>query len=327
MPTVSYTEVDTFRRCAKRWDYKYRQRLKRIKKHVRLLRGEIIHEMLNAHVKGKLYKGYVGNDPWDVLAGYEDKYAAYFEEEKEEFGDIPGDCGLIFEGYLRKWRRDTLKYESSEEAVFLDLPNGLRFIGYIDKVALDEQGRRFIVDHKFVANIPTGNDRFSELQLLLYVWARRQSVPGETIDGVIWDYGRSKVPTKPEVLKAGGLSKRKNLDCDPHTYLRTIAEHNLNPADYQDMLAHLEGKEDSFFERVILPAPTEEMIAEVVDDFMQSSDEIKAKGAKKRCARTMNQFNCSGCDFRPLCEAEVRGHNAEPIRKAEYLEREPHGDE
>jgi RecB family exonuclease len=323
MPTVSFSEVNSFRRCHKAWEYRYKIGLKRKLKGIRLFKGEILHEMLNAHIKIKMVKGYVGDDPWDVLEKYATEYANYFAEEREQYGDIIGDCGAIFEGYLRKYRKDPLTYEASEQECYFDITDKLRFAGFIDKIATDKEDRRWIVDHKFVASIPTAADRFSDLQLLLYVWAWNKKKPDQPIDGVLWDYARSKAPTRPEVLKKGGLSKRKNLDCDPHTYLLTIAENNLNPADYQDMLAHLEGKEDTFYERVFLPKPSAHMIEEVTTDFLQSAVEIQEKRKPKaRCSRSMTSFNCNTCEFRPVCEAEVRGLDAEFIIKADYTERE-----
>ena len=148
--------------------------------------------------------------------------------------------------------------------------------------------------------------------------------PDEKIDGVCWDYARSKPSTVPEVLKNGQLSKRKNLDCDPYTYLKTVRANNLNDADYVDMLELLEGKEDTFFERVFLPLPGTEMIVEVVSDFLQTAAEIQAKREDGRCARSMSSWNCNSCDFRPLCEAEVRGLDSDYIRKSEYVERGSH---
>jgi RecB family exonuclease len=326
--TISYTEVNTYRRCPKSWEYRYKIGLKRKHKGVRLLRGEILHEMLNAYINRKIHGNkYTGPDPWDTLEGYADQYSAYFEEEKELHGDIIGDCGKIFEGYLRKYRRDPLRYEESELGIELDLSvlgSGalpVKFIGFIDKIAVDPQDRRWIMDHKFVKTIPTADDRFSELQLLLYVWALGMIQVKGKIDGVCWDYGKAKAPTEPEVLKSGALSKRKNLDCDVYTYRNAIRKAGLVEADYADMLSHLEGKEDSFFERVFLPLPTTDMVVEVVNDFLQTTAEIQAKRDDGRCSRSMSPFNCATCEFRPLCEAEVRGLDADFVKKSEYEER------
>lgn len=323
--TTSYSQVDKFRRCQKAWDYRYRQRLKRKVKFVRMFKGEILHEMLNAHIKMKMSKGkYTGGDAWDVLAKYEDEYAGYFEEERERYGDIVGDCGKIFEGYLRMYRKDPLRYEASEENVYFDLPGKLpRFTGFIDKIAVDPEDRRWIVDHKFVASIPNAEDRFSELQLLLYVWAWNQTHPDKPLDGVCWDYARSKAPRVPEILKKGGLSKAKNIDTDPYTYTKAIADNNLDPNEYADMLTHLDGKETTFYERVFLPKPSKQMIEIITEDFLETTREIQEKSKPKaRCTRTMSPFNCNGCEFRSVCEAEVRGLDTDFIIKADYEQRE-----
>ena len=327
MEHVSFSEVSSYRRCPKQWEYRYLKRIKRKFKGVRLLRGEILHEMLNAYVNSKIIKGYDGNDPWDVLEEYAEKFGAYFEEERDMHGDIIGDCGKIFEGYLRKYRKDPLTYEASEIKVELDLSKlgsgaiNVTFIGFIDKIARDAQDRRWIVDHKFLKSIPTADDRFAELQLLLYVWAYGMENPKDKLDGVCWDYARAKAPTEPEVLKSGELSKRKNLDCDPYTYLKVIRRERLDAKQYVDMLELLEGKEDTFFERVFLPKPSTNMIIEVVNDFLQTAAEIQAKRDGGRCARSMSTFNCNTCEFRTLCEAEVRGLDSDFIMKSEYVPR------
>jgi RecB family exonuclease len=334
MEQISFSEVNSYRRCPKAWSYRYLERLKRKFKGVRLLRGEILHEMLNAYINTKIHGlKYEGEDPWDVLEVYADKYAAYFEEERDMHGDIIGDCGQIFEGYLRKYRRDPLKYEQTELKIEVDLNKlggdsaiNVKFIGFIDKIAVDPQKRRWVMDHKFVKGIPTAEDRFSELQLLLYVWAYGMQNPKEKIDGVCWDYGKAKAPTSPEVLKNGSLSKRKNLDCDPYTYRQAIRKNGLVEQDYDDMLSLLKGKEDSFFERVFLPLPNTDMIVAVVNDFLQTTAEIQAKRDGGRCTRNMSPFNCTTCEFRTLCEAEIRGLDADFVRKADYVARgERHG--
>jgi hypothetical protein len=280
MQTISYTEVNSYRRCPKSWEYKYKQGLKRKRKGIRLLRGSILHEMLDAYVERKIHGlKYEGPDPWDVLEGYAEEYGSYFEEEKELHGDIVGDCGKIFEGYLRKYRRDPLKYEESELGIELDLSvlgSGalpVKFVGFIDKIAVDPQLGMINVKGK--------------------------------IDGVCWDYGRAKAPTEPEILKSGALSKRKNLDCDVYTYRNAIRKAGLVEGDYADMLSHLEGKEDSFFERVFLPLPNNDMVVEVVNDFLQTTAEIQAKREDGRCSRSMSPFNCATCVKKS--EYEARG--------------------
>lgn len=325
MPQVSWSEVKLFRKCMKAHDYRYHQRLQKKKPNRSLVKGRILHEMLDAFIQSKRWKNYKGPDPWDVLAAYEEEYGRLFIEEQEEYGDMINDCTQLFENYVSHYRHDDLTYEESEVFVATDLTDDIRYIGYIDKIAIDGQGRRWAVDHKFVKNIPTAEDQFSELQLLMYVWAWNRFNPSKQIDGIIWDYARTKLPTKPEVLKSGGLSKRKNIDTTSEVYLQTIQENDLDPQDYVDMLELLEGKESQFFERVKLPRPSSAMIEQIVSDFRGTA--IMIQRLKGVAPRSMNNFNCKTCEFKALCEAEVRGLDADFVRKSQYTKREQMRDE
>lgn len=319
MPEISWSEVKLFRRCMAAHDYKYHQQLKRRRKAAPLIRGTILHDMLDAFHNQRKIKTHQGPGPWDVLEKYEEEYSKLFDEEQELYGDMIGDCGQLFENYLSFYKNDPLEYEESETFVATDLAENLRYIGYIDKVAVDEQGRRWLVDHKFVKTIPSAEDEFPELQLLMYLWAWNRFNPGRPVVGIIWDYVRTKLPVVPEVLKKGGLSQRKNMDTTPQVYLKAIHDNGLDPLVYAEMLEHLQGKEDSFFHRSQLPRPSEKMITSIVSDFRSTALMIqKLKGI---APRNMNNFNCKTCEFRPLCEAETRGQDVEYIKKTEYVSR------
>ena len=239
MATVSYSEVKLFRKCQKAHDYRHRQKLKRKQKSLGLFKGSILHDMTNGYVQSKRLKDYTGNDPWEVLEEYREKYEKLFLAEKDQYGDIIGDCEKIFEHYLRKYKSDPLTYEESEVFVARDLTSDIRFIGYIDKVAVDQNDRRWIMDHKFVKSIPNEADRFSEIQLLMYDWAWEGWDSRQTT-GMLWDFVKTSPPKEPILLKSGkGLSQSKSQSTDSFTYMRAIAKHNLNPDDYADNLEHL----------------------------------------------------------------------------------------
>ncbi len=322
MPTVSWSEVKLYRKCSKAHDYKYYQKLRRKKKALPLIKGSILHDMLDALVTHRKYKNYIGPDPWEVLGNYEEKYREMFEAEQEVYGTLIEDCTAIFDGYMRKWKNDPLEYEESEVFVATDLAKNLRFIGYIDKIA-KYNGLRWVVDHKFVKSIPGDDDRFVELQLLMYAWAWNRFNPGRPVSGIIWDYARTKVPVMPEVLKRGGLSKRKNMDTDVATYKQAIRINGLDEEDYIDILQDLEGKDETFFQRYKLPLPTKHTEDIIVNDFRTTA--LKIQTMKGIAERSMGQFNCKNCDYRLLCEAEVRGHDADYIKKVNYYLSEGHG--
>jgi hypothetical protein len=282
--------------------------------------------MLDAYIKAKIIHTYT-NDPWKVLEKYRKEYAKLFKEEQEEYGDIPLTCEKLFEGYLRRYRHDNLTYHASEVAEITDLTPEIRILVRIDKIVSDQKGRRFLVDHKFHKTLPSPQDRFSDIQTVLYFWVWNQTHSKEDqLDGVIWDYGRMKAPTVPEVLKNGQLTKRANIDTDAHTYLETIKANGLDPTDYVDILASLDGKERTFFERVPLPAPAKALVTQVVEDARNSAVIFKTLSKAGITPRNMSGFNCNTCDYRSVCEAELRGLDADFVRKRDYTVEEYQGD-
>ena len=319
MPTKSWSEVNLYRRCPKAHDYRYNQRLQRKRPIIPMLVGKILHEMLDAHALTKKLATYQG-DAWDILEKYANEYKTFFEEEREEHGDIPGNCERLFESYLRRWKDDDLTYEGTEEFVATDLGSDLRFIGYIDKVATDGAGRRWLMDHKFHKSIPDAEHRFHELQLILYIWAWNRWQSNRQADGIVWDYVRTAPPTEPQILKSGELSQKASLRCDRSTYEAAIKREGLDPKPYAKFLKHLEKNDRMFFERVFLPAPKKAQIDQIVHDFRTTS--VIIEHMKGIAPRHLSKFNCQGCEFKQVCEAEVRGLDAKFVKKSHYKPRE-----
>lgn len=323
MASASWSEINLYRRCPKAHDYRYVQRLQRKRPIIPMLVGKILHEMLDAHTIAKRFDN-VSKDAWDILEEYAQQYRKFFEEEREEHGDIPGNCERLFQSYLRRYKDDDLEYEETEAFVATDLTGSkddpIRFIGYIDKVALDGSGRRWLMDHKFHKSIPDSEHRFHELQLILYIWAWNRWNPEKAADGICWDYVRTAPPTEPTVLKSGELSQKASIRCDRSTYEAAIKRENLDPKPYAKFLKHLEKNDLMFFERVFLPAPKKAQIEAVVEDFRTTA--VTIQHMKGIAPRHMSKFNCQGCEFKQLCEAEVRGLDAKFVKKSHYQPRE-----
>lgn len=310
METVSYSEIKLFRKCAKAHQYRYRERLKRRRPNRPAFVGTILHEMLDAKAKGL--------NAWDVYKRYKREYRKLFREEKEEFGDVPAIVKAIYKGYWRRWKDDGLIYTHSEVGFRVGLTNTIELIGYIDAIVEDAR-RRLLMDHKFHKNIPGPEDRFADIQTVLYYWGWNEShARSERADGLMWDYGRMKAPTIPEVLKNGELSKRANIDTDAFTYREALLANGLREKGYRDILTRLQGKERTFFERVPLPAPPKIMVSSVVADARISALDAKKALRTGKAARSMSGFNCNGCEFRKICESEIRGHDTKFLLKKEY---------
>lgn len=321
MPVTGYSMVKSYRRCPKSYEYKYIQNLQRKKPAPPLIRGTIIHEMLNARV-------IIGaqRTPRKILAEYEERYGTLFKEEQEQYGEtFIDDIRRIYEGYLRTYQGDEdIEYEASEELVSTDLTSDLRYLGHLDKRLITKKDkRRWLMDHKTHRNIPTEEQRFSDYQILMYVWAFNREHPKEKVDGIVWDYIRTKPPTVPEILKKGGLSVAKNCDTDYYTYMKAIVANKLQVKDYQEFLTELEKRSrHKFYQRVFLPNPGKAMVEQVVKDFRETSQIMHGL---KVYPRTMTR-DCSWCEYYRLCNAELRGLDANFVRKTEFEVKEVNED-
>ena len=136
---------------------------------------------------------------------------------------------------------------------------------------------------------------------------------------VIWDYSRKKLPTVPDVLKKGGISKAKSIDTTYKVYLKAITDNKLKISDYKEMLANLKSKPDTFFRRIRYPI-SKYQVKLVVSDFIRTSIEIKHMGEFER---TRNfDFQCgSSCEYHQLCVAETMNVETDFILKKQYRSR------
>jgi hypothetical protein len=256
-----------------------------------------------------------------ALAPYEKQYGKLFKQDPENYGDVIGDVKQIISRYERYYADDGLTYlkgldgKPYEIEVKVDLAPGILFTGHIDKMPRDKQGRIWIMDHKSHKVLPDADNRFSDLQLILYFWAAPLSNLGKPT-GVLWDYLRTKLPAVPEQLKDGTLSKRKNIDTTYDTYLAEVKRLKLREKDYADILSQLKPRgEIDFLLRVPLPAPRPEMVKTIAQDALSTAKEIQRNGDST--VRTMDR-TCKQCEFFELCQAEVRGLDSNFIRKTQY---------
>lgn len=306
---VSQSKIKTWRRCHKAYYYRYVEGLDPKRQAIPPLRGTIIHECLDAIVAKK---------PWErVVANYAHTYAKLFEEEKQEYGNIPEEVSRIVRNYELTYSDDGLIYtkgpdgNKSEIVVRAELAKGIVFQGHIDKLPMDSSGKLWIMDHKTHKVFPDESARFADLQTAVYTILLPKA-GGEKPDGVLWDYIRTKAPTIPEQLKNGELTRRKNLDTDYLTYLGEIKRLGLNPAHYREELER--ARQNVWFQRVYLPKPNASMVKQVEADLVATAKEIQRM---PDTARSLSK-ECNWCSYYSVCQAELRGLDAEFVRKAEY---------
>jgi predicted RecB family nuclease len=312
---TGFNKVKAYRKCNKLYEYSVLRNLQPKRRGAALLRGTILHEMLEA------YDLHGRPAAFRVWTKYDTQYAQLFEEEREFYGEnFMEDIWRIYRGYLRTWREGLWEVLKTEGLVRTQLTPKIEFEGHYDLLVRFNR-RLWLVDRKSHKVIPNAEERFNNFQLLLYAEAwNREHEPKEQVGGIIWDYLRTKAPTIPEVLKGGALTRRKDLDTDVYTYRKAIRDNELDEDAYSVYLRELKQRSaDRFYQRVPLPIPSKEMTNIVVDEFTQTAEMMRTAKHFPRNAT----YQCNRCDFFKLCNAELSGINAKYVEKNDYEQRPP----
>lgn len=352
--TLNQSKVKMYRRCQKQFAFRYdyapagRELIPK-KKKLPLYRGSWMHALQQAlhhqwagidefefpFGEGK-HKIMLEGSTWeDVQDQLSEQYDKLFDEEKEDLGDLPTEAERLFKSYLRFWSADQDKYSVAlhdEEPMIeflLEAPipglKGMPFKGRIDLVVEDDEyGGLWVWDAKWVKRIPDPEERMLSPQALMYVWVLRRKL-GLDIRGFVYNYGRTKPPTIPKVLKrpAGMLSTAQKMDTDYYTFLRAIREQHgaqwkrFAKDYYWEKLEQLKGREALWFRRERIPIE-EDRIEQALREFIVSGRQIKARPPKDWAPRSYF-YNCKfGCDYHELCVGEFTGLHVEPLIKNNY---------
>ena len=347
MPGMNQSRIKMFRRCQKQYSFRYdygplffdaedTDEMVPKRHKVQLKRGTWLHELQRAHNlewakdSGFKIKKLV---PWqEVHASFSAEYDQLFDEEKEEYGDLPFECERLFKGYLRFWKEEAEQYSVAslhnrspaiEFLVEYPLPKvgkEFPFKGRLDLMVEDQEyGGLWIRDAKWVKTIPDDDERMMSPQNCMYVWATRKME--YDVRGFIYDYGRTKAPAIPRVLKNGSLSVAQRMDTDYYTYVRAIKElhgdmwKDYAKAYYLEKLRVLKDRDILWYRRERIPVE-DHKVKQALIEFIVSVRDIQRRS--KHAPRSYF-YNCRwGCEYHSLCTAEFAGLDIEPIVVADF---------
>ncbi len=311
--TVSYSKIKAWRFCSQSYYYKYVEQIVPRRKPKPLKMGSLVHGVLEVLTKGEDWK--------PVLETAKKEYSKMFKEEQEFYGNYPDEAERIMQGYLRKYKEEPYKFDY-QEVTFGPLPltDVTAFKFKIDRLAQPTTGglrnNLFLWETKSGKRIPQDDMRIWDLQTVAYVWGLRKL--GMKIKGIIWDYIRTKAPTIPQVLKAGGLSRRADIDTDYFTYLQAIKDNGEDPKDYADFLEGLKNKDTEFYKRILVPV-SDAVLESAVQDMRITS--LNIFYLAEHPVKNISGWTCPRCDYSSLCYAQLRGLDEKFIRKADFMDR------
>lgn len=312
---VSNSKLNTFRRCPKKYEFKYVMKLQTKSKSIALERGSWIHELLMVHADGEDWK-----------ARHKEltlEFGNLFEEQRDELGDLPTECARIMFSYLRYYKDDSERYMVVDTEVdeIVTLPNGLRINIIIDAILEDRHnGGLWLRDYKTRKSFEDAENMMIDPQLTLY-YGGAEMLGYSPLNGGQYDEIRTKAPTIPNLNKDGSLSKRKDVDTDVYTYMRAIRRYGLDPSDYSEILTLIARRQKGkFFRRTTIPQDPPVVRTTFREAVMTANSIIRAE-ATGAFPRTFDKSCVWQCEFKDLCITQLYGGNIKPIIKQKFMVR------
>lgn len=314
--TISNSRLNTYKRCPNKYKYKYVLKLKPKKRSVQLERGSWIHELLMVDADG--------HDWMQRHRLLTQEFNNLWEEEREELGNMPGECGRIMRSYKRHYSDDEHRWHvvDTELDEVVTLPNGVRLRIIIDVVLEDKRdGGLWVRDYKTRKSFKEIDLMMLDPQLTLYY--KGLELLGYTdLRGAMYDEIRTKPPTIPALVYRGTrLERKRNMDTDVYTYARAIRKHGFDPSDYADILRGLALRQkDKFFRRTMLPKDPP-IIRTTIREAMQVTESILRAERRGHFPRVADDDCRWKCEFKDVCIAELMGGNIEPLIKQNFTRR------
>ena len=308
---VSQSKVKTWRKCRQAYWYRYVESLRKKVKARPLTFGSLVHEMIEAHANSE--------DPFSILRHAEKKQGKMFRAEYQLYGNIIDDVRIIMTDYFAHHKRDDVVYlkvhgQFAEHEFNVDIGDGIVATGKVDAYAVRNR-LTWMVEHKtFGKQMPDEDARWRDLQSSVYIrigemlgWPR--------VDGLLWDYIRSKPPQTPEFLKNGKVAKRL-IDTLPTKVREFISANKRQVGGDAARLVSMAAKNESrYFRRIYVPTKPD-VVGKVFADFTETAREMRDLHGKRR-ARTVDR-HCSWCDYEGLCRAELRGGDVDFLKEKDF---------
>jgi RecB family exonuclease len=303
------SEVTDYLRCRKRYEYAWIQNLEPKQRNEKLTIGSAIHKFLELW-----YSEHRALEAIDAMVQY--IYDNTRDMDQTEADDLCELARNICVNYVQYYGMDHNWTVKGVELPFsVQLNSEINYIGTIDLLVEDEDGKLWIVDHKTTASIDIYDKNSDMDRQISRYWASLEKL-GYRIEGFIYNIILKDIPVEPKLLKTGALSKDKSQKTTLAMYREAIERNNLKEEDYADFLQYLEDQPKEFFRRVKVERTEAERMA-ALDETEQIIDDIRTTHPK-RFYRNITKDCSWDCSFKALCVAQMDGSNAYHIQSELY---------
>lgn len=304
---VSWSEIQAWCLCRMKWHWAYEVKIapKRVERAPSV--GSCGHVAIAAMLRGKSWKKAV--DEW--LQEEISKRAPLFDEQRFEIQEVVDLILAIMPRYLSQ-------YQDSFEPLLVehkfDIPvRGIktRLIGYWDALVRGEDGKLWLLEHKFPqARFRTDDNLDLDGQIGIYQYAAHRL--GYPIVGTIYNQLLARLPAIPKLNKDGSVS-RAVVYTDLQTYIDFVKKQKLDPSDYEEMGGKL--VDFRFFQRNhIYRSPIETRL--FARDMEHRIWDMQKK--KKHIYRSESFIICGMCSYRELCLESLKGGDIDYIIENQF---------
>jgi len=333
---IHISDMRAFKTCRQRWDFSSLLRRgyahEAPQKHLWL--GSTVHDALEMfYTKGEHYR-----DPKILFDTYDSIVEEDFDEfEKQSLTDEQwkdlDDFEELGRGMLEYYALWSAKYDNFEviaPEVTLRVPipfipgKQVIYVGRADGlVKMDEE--YWLLEHKTAARLPDMSTLFLDEQCVAYQWGC--GIDPRFADtrpvGTIYNFLVKKVAKQPRILKSGALSKSKSQSTTYELFMAAIEEGDYNPANYEDILQHLQRPEHAqqFIYRTQIKRQPQ-AIATFATRFLATIAEMLSPWVV--IYPNPSWWACKYCPFRTPCSLVANGLDPEPVLRGEYKKRKPH---
>jgi len=328
--SIGQSKVKSYRQCHRQYHYKYVEELQRKSTKRPLMFGKVVHRMLEAHGQKE--------DPMAVLDGISFENEKLFTAEKLMYGELVEDIRTIMTEYFDYWdpqdvrwvpvidEEGNRRYTEHEFAVPLEEltgnaeDRGIVVKGQVDGLVKTRNDLRWIGEHKTFDKLPGEDERWRNLQTIVYRKAILAMGWLSRVDGVFWNYIMSKPPTKPRLLKNGDVSAADIVTL-PSVVSAFMRENKLEETDKSRTLMEVAvACRPRYFQRIFTPISTT-VADRIFDGFVDSAREMRYKHG----ATTDQNIgrHCSWCDYEPICRAEITDGDPDFVKEREYIHEDP----
>lgn len=346
---VSVSQIQTFMSCSKKWEYNYIEGLTPRVERPFLSIGKLCHVGMQHAMKGLWAKDHglleIKVDPIKYVTeaavnAIRLEYDGYIcntyllDEEMPDMEQMLHDAVSVFRQAFEEfepWKYEVVtlcdkgKLIPALELHFkVPCPPTKGLHGYIDAILKDkETGFAWCTDYKFRKSLSPDEDEAFNIQNAVYSYACAKM--GVDITGTMtWQHVNTPA-AEPTLLKGGKVSRSK-IKTTWAKYEAFCKANLIDPEPYreemQEKLADIEWFRPTYEYRN--PETIKRMWNQCILPAAKAINKLRNASKKKSSIdtyRSLYPWNCKMCQYKDLCQAELRDYDAAAMRQVQFVVR------